>query len=144
VSADRLGLPRPAGFPMQPPPSLVTLDSFGLCAQIAPKPPKLYDFPVVVDLDFVACEHVAGFWNALHFEDLNLDNPAILVAPNSRNPFCGDTRRARPGYPLPGERIEHLRWWLCAMSITRIIGLLRRKKSLNQLVFEAISFSIVD
>jgi hypothetical protein len=30
------------------------------------------------------------------------------------------------------------------MSITRTVWLFRRKKSLNQLIFEAISFSIVD
>jgi hypothetical protein len=30
------------------------------------------------------------------------------------------------------------------MSITRIVWLFRRKKSLNQLIFEAISFRIID
>jgi hypothetical protein len=62
-----------------------------LRAQIAPKPTKLYDLPVIVDLDLVACEYVTRFRNALHFEDFHLDNPPIVIASNPSNTFCRTT-----------------------------------------------------
>src|SRR5215217_8162417 len=76
------GVPRPGGTRCSPLPSLLTLDSFCLRAQIAPQPMELYDFPVVVDLDLIACEHVTGFWNAFHLQDLDLHDPAVVVASN--------------------------------------------------------------
>src|SRR5215218_528563 len=85
----RLGVPRPAGTRCSPLASLLTLDSFGLRTHIAPKPPELYDLPVFVDINLIAGEHVARFWNALHLKDLNLDNPPIVIASNPRNPFRG-------------------------------------------------------
>ena len=51
---------------LQAAPVAAHLDSFGLGAQIAPKPMELYDLPVIVDLNLVACEHVTRFRNALN------------------------------------------------------------------------------
>jgi hypothetical protein len=60
-----------------------------LRAQIAPKPTEFYDFPVIVDLDLIACEHVTRLGDALHLEDLHLDNPPIFIASNPGDPLCG-------------------------------------------------------
>jgi hypothetical protein len=119
------------------------LDSFGLRAQIAPKPTELYDLPVVVDLDPVGCQHVTRFRNALHLEDLHLDNPAIVIASDPGDSFCRTADELGKGMHRPPRELS------TPVMVVRHVNhsnlrLFRSEKPLDQLVFEAISFSIVD
>jgi hypothetical protein len=115
-----------------------------LRAQIAPKPAELYDLPVLIDLNLIAGKDVAGFWNALHLEDLNLDNPAIVIAANPGNPFRGTPDKFGERIHRPLSELNTSLLVLCHVKSPRTVSLFRLQEPLDQLLFEAISFIIID
>ena len=103
---ETVGGPAACWHSLQSAPVATHLDSFGLRAHIAPKPTELYDLPVIVDLDLVGCEHVARLGDALHLEDLHLDNPPILIASNPGNPLCGTSDKLAERIHRPARELN--------------------------------------
>jgi hypothetical protein len=50
---------------------------------------ELDDLAILVEFDRVAGEHITRLRNPLHLKDLDLDNPAVVIASDSGNPFRG-------------------------------------------------------
>jgi hypothetical protein len=50
---------------------------------------ELDDLAILIEFDLVAGEHITCLRNPLHLKDLDLDNPAVIIASDSGNPFRG-------------------------------------------------------
>jgi len=67
---------------------------------------ELNDLAILVEFDSVAGEHITRLRNPLHLKDLDLDNPAVVIASDSGNPFCRAPDKLGEGIHRPPSELN--------------------------------------